>query len=149
MAAIEAYVSAFVAGHPKHYLGHNPIGRLAVLVIILLLIIQAATGLVLAGTDLFYPPLGSWIARWVAAPNVDPSSLTPLARDLMDQTAYAAMRSFRAPFVETHEFTFYLLGAVVILHVAAVVVTELREGGTLVSAMLTGRKIVPGRPEDL
>jgi cytochrome b len=33
--------------------------------------------------------------------------------------------------------------------VAAVVVTELREGDTLVSAMLTGRKIVAGRPEDL
>jgi Ni/Fe-hydrogenase 1 B-type cytochrome subunit len=49
----------------------------------------------------------------------------------------------------THEFTFYLLVAVVILHVGAVVMTELREGGTLVSAMLTGRKIVPGRPEDL
>ena len=50
---------------------------------------------------------------------------------------------------ETHEFTFYLLVGIVILHVAAVVVTELREGDTLVSAMLTGRKIVAGRPEDL
>jgi len=149
LAALEAYVSAFVAGHPKHYLGHNPIGRLAVLVILLLLVVQAVTGLVLAGTDLFYPPFGSWIARWVAASNVDPSTLTPLARDLMDQTAYGAMRAFRAPFVETHEFTFYLLVAVVIVHVAAVVMTELREGGTLVSAMLTGRKIVSGRPEDL
>jgi len=67
----------------------------------------------------------------------------------MDQTAYAAMRSFRGPFVRTHEFTFYLLVAIVILHVAAVVVTELREGDTLVSAMLAGRKIVAGRPEDL
>ncbi len=144
LAALEAYVSAFVAGQPRHYLGHNPVGRLAVLVILLLLVVQAVTGLVLAGTDLFYPPFGGWIARWVAAPNVDPSALTPLARDLMDQTAYGAMRSFRAPFAETHEFAFYLLATVVILHVAAVVMTELREGGTLVSAMLTGRKIVPG-----
>jgi Ni/Fe-hydrogenase 1 B-type cytochrome subunit len=149
LAALEAYVSVFVADHPRHYLGHNPIGRLAALVILLLLVVQAVTGLVLAGTNVFYPPFGRWIAHWVAAPNVDTSTLTPLARDLMDQTAYAAMRSFRAPFVETHEFTFYLLFAVVILHVGAVVVTELREGGTLVSAMLTGQKIVQGRPEDV
>ncbi len=44
---------------------------------------------------------------------------------------------------------FYLLVGVIILHVTAVVVTELRDGGNLVSAMFTGRKIVPGRPEDL
>jgi Ni/Fe-hydrogenase 1 B-type cytochrome subunit len=149
LAALEAYVASVVAGRPRRYLGHNPLGRLAISAILLLLVIEAATGLVLAGTDLFYPPFGSSIAGWVAAPNVDPSTLTPLTRDLMDQAAYAAMRSFRGPFVRTHEFAFYLLVAIVILHVAAVVVTELREGDTLVSAMLTGRKIVSGRPEDL
>ena len=101
-------------------------------------------GLILVGIlILFAGSLGISPAGRVAAPNVDPSPLTPLARDLMDQNAYTAIRSFRAPFVETHEFIFYLLGVVVILHVAAVVVTELRYGGTLVSAMLTGRKIVP------
>jgi Ni/Fe-hydrogenase 1 B-type cytochrome subunit len=147
--ALQAYVAAFLAGHPKHYLGHNPVGRIAVLVILVLLVVQAATGLVLAGTDIFYPPLGNWIVRWIAAPNVDPFTLTPLTRDLYDPNAYAAMRSFRAPFAEIHEFAFYLIAAVAVLHVIAVVVTELREGGTLVSAMFTGRKILPGRPEDL
>jgi cytochrome b len=72
-----------------------------------------------------------------------------LTRNLIDQNAYAAMRSFRAPFAEIHEFTFYMIAAVVVLHVAAVIVTELREGGSLISAMFTGRKILPGRPEDL
>ena len=33
------------------------------------------TGLVLAGTDLFYPPIGAWIADHIAAPNVDPTTL--------------------------------------------------------------------------
>ena len=148
LRSLEAYVSAFLAGHPKHYLGHNPIGRVAVFVILLLLVVQAGTGLLLAGTDIFYPPFGNWIAGWVAAPNIDPVTLTPLARNLMDPKAYAAMRSFRAPFAELHEIGFYLLAAVVFVHVVAVVVTELREGGTLVSAMVTGRKIVSGRPED-
>jgi Ni/Fe-hydrogenase 1 B-type cytochrome subunit len=71
LASLQAYVSAFLAGHPRHYLGHNPVGRLAVLVILLLLVVQAASGLLLAGTDIFYPPFGSWISGWIAAPNTD------------------------------------------------------------------------------
>lgn len=147
--ALEAYVTAFLAGHPRHYLGHNPAGRVAVAIILLLLVVQAVTGLVLAGTDILYPPFGSWIAHWIAAPNVDPSALTPLTRNLMNQDAYAAMRSFRAPFVEIHELAFYGIAAVVVLHVIAVIVTELREGGSLISAMFTGRKIFSGPPQDL
>jgi Ni/Fe-hydrogenase 1 B-type cytochrome subunit len=147
--AFEAYLAAFLAGHPKHYLGHNPVGRLAVLLILLLLIVQGVTGLVLAGTDIFYPPFGGWIAHWIAASNVDPSTLTSLNRNLMDPSSYAAMRSFRTPFVEVHEFTFYVLSTVAGLHIVAVVVTELREGGTIVSAMFTGQKILSSRPEDV
>ena len=147
--ALEAYVAALLAGQPKQYLGHNPAGRLAVLAILLLLLVQAGTGLFLAGTDIFYPPFGSWITHWIATPNVDPSTLTPLTRNLIDPTAYAAMRSLRAPFSQIHVFTFYLIALVVVGHVTAVVATELREGGTLISAMFTGRKIIAGRPEDL
>jgi cytochrome b len=147
--ALEAYVTAFLAGDPRHYLGHNPAGRVAVAIILLLLVVQSVTGLVLAGTDILYPPFGSWIAHWIAAPNVDPSALTPLTRNLMNQHAYAAMRSFRAPFVEVHELAFYGIAAVVVLHVIAVIVTELREGGSLISAMFTGRKIFSGPPQDL
>jgi len=147
--ALEAYITAFLAGDPRHYLGHNPAGRVAVAMILLLLVVQAVTGLVLAGTDILYPPFGSWIAHWIAAPNVDPSALTPLTRNLMNQDAYAAMRSFRAPFVEIHELAFYGIAAVVVLHVIAVIVTELREGGSLISAMFTGRKIFSGPPQDL
>lgn len=149
LRTVEAYLMAFLAGRPKHYLGHNPLGRLAVTLILLLLVIQAVTGLVLAGTDIFYPPFGKWIAQWLAAPGVDPATLTPLARDQMNEMAYAAMRSFRSPYAEVHEVSFYLLVVMIALHVAAVVATELREGGALVSAMLTGRKILPGRPDDL
>lgn len=146
--ALRAYIAAFLAGRPQHYLGHNPLGRLGVAALLLLLLIQAVTGLVLAGTDIFYPPFGHWIAQWVAAPGVDPSTLVPYAPEMVEQAAYQAMREFRKPFVITHEFTFYALVAVIILHVAAVVITELRERGNLVSAMFTGQKILSRPPED-
>ena len=117
--------------------------------ILLFLVVQAVTGLVLAGTEIFYPPFRRWITHWIAAPNVDPTTLTPLTRSLIDPSAYAAMKAFSHPFGEVHEFVFYLVVAIVALHVIAGIVTELREGGTIVSAMFTGRKILPGRPEDL
>lgn len=146
--ALRSYVAAFVAGHPEPYAGHNPVGRLGIAVIFFLIIVQAITGLVLAGTDLFYPPFGSWIAHQVAAPGVDPNSLAPYTPTLYDTAAYKSMRAFREPIALVHLYTFYVLVFAIVAHVAAVVITELREGGSIISAMFTGRKILSGPPVD-
>jgi Ni/Fe-hydrogenase b-type cytochrome subunit len=147
-AAVRAYVASFLTGEPQQYVGHNPLARIGVSLLFLLLLIQVVTGLVLAGTDLFWPPFGSMFAEWVVAPGIEPSTIQPGASELMDQTAYQAMRDFRAPFVLTHEIVFYALAAAVVLHLIAVVVTELHEGGSITSAMFTGRKILVRRPPD-
>ncbi len=146
--AVRSYVAAFIAGPPEQYLGHNPVGRLGIAVLFLLIAIQVITGLVLAGTDLFYPPIGYWIAQWVAAPDVAPDSLVPYAPKMYDAAAYESMRAFRKPFALVHLYSFYLLVVVAVMHVAAVIITELREGGSIISAMFTGRKIISGRPVD-
>lgn len=146
--ALHSYVAAFIAGRPEQYLGHNPAGRLGVAALLLLMSVQAITGLVLAGTDLFYPPIGHWIAQWVAAPDVAPETLVPYAPGMYDTAAYESMRAFREPIELVHLYNFYVLVVVVIAHVAAVIVTELREGGSIISAMFTGRKIISGRPLD-
>ena len=146
--SLRGYVTSFVAGHPGQYAGHNPAGRLAVAVLLLLIAVQAITGLVLAGTDLFYPPFGHWIAQWVAAPGIDPGSLVPYAPDMYAEGAYADMRSLRSPFVTVHLYTFYVLAVAVVAHVTAVIIAERKEGGSLISAMFTGRKIIAGRPVD-
>ena len=146
--ALRSYVTAFVSGPPENYLGHNPIGRIGVTVLLILITIQAVSGLVLAGTDLFYPPIGFWIAEWVAAPGVDPASLVPYAPEMYDAAAWDAMRSFRGPFITLHETSFYILLCVIIGHVAGVIITEKREGGSLISSMFTGTKIIRGEPVD-
>jgi cytochrome b len=147
-AAVSRYIAALRAGHAQQYLGHNPLGRISVAVLLLLLLTQVVTGLVLAGTDLFYPPIGHWIAQWVAAPGVDPASLLPYSPEMYDKTAWDSMRAFRKPFAVTHLYSFWVLVAVVALHIAAVVVTDIKEGGSIISAMFTGRKIVAGPPVD-
>lgn len=147
-AALRAYADSFVSGEPQQYVGHNPLARIAVALLFLLLLVQVVTGIVIAGTDLFWPPFGGWFAAWVAAPGVDPSLVVPGATDVIDKTSYDAMRAFRSPFVEVHELGFYALAVLIVLHIIAVVTTEIHEGGSITSAMFTGRKILSRRPPD-
>jgi cytochrome b len=148
LTALKAYTASFLSGEPQQYVGHNPLARVAVALLFLLLLVQVATGIVIAGSDLFWPPFGGWFAAWVAAPGVDPSLVVPGATDIMDKASYDAMRAFRSPFVEVHEIGFYALAVLIVLHVIAVVVTEIHEGGGITSAMFTGRKILSRPPPD-
>jgi len=146
--ALRNYVVAFFSGRPEQYIGHNPVGRLGVAVLFLLIALQAVTGLVLVGTDLFLPPFGHWIAQWVAAPGIAPDTVVPYAPAMYDETAYQGMRAFRKPIAVIHLYSFYFLVAAVVLHVAAVIITDMREGGSIISAMFTGRKTLSGHPID-
>lgn len=146
--ALRSYVTAFISGPPENYLGHNPVGRIGVMLLLILITIQAVTGLVLAGTDLFYPPFGYWIAQWVVAPGIEPSTLLPYSPEMYDSAAWDAMRAFRSPFITLHETSFYILLVIIVVHVASVVITEKREGGGLISAMFTGEKVIRGEPVD-
>lgn len=139
----------FIRGNAPFYLGHNPLARIFLSVLVLLLVVQAATGLLLAGTDVYMPPFGGVIQEWVAGDTHDPELVRPYATETVNAEAYAEMRAFRSPIVRTHEYTFYLLIALIAIHIATAVVAELREGGTVISAMFTGRKVHEREPVDL
>ena len=146
---LRAYIASCKAGQPRQYLGHNPLGKIAVTLLLFLLLTQAVTGLVVAGTDIFYPPIGSWIANWIAAPGVDPGTLMPYAKDTYNMVAYDEMRAFRKPFITVHYYGFYVLLGVIAVHILAVVVAEIKEGGNLISAMFNGKKVLNETPVDL
>ncbi len=147
-AALKAYLKELIHGDEPPYLGHNPVARLMVSILLTLLVLQAVTGLVLAGTDIYYPPFGHWIASWIAAPGVDPSTIVPYDKTGIDPKSWGSMRSFRSVFLTVHYWNFYALLVLIVIHIAGVVVTELREGGGIVSAMLTGRKAFDREPKD-
>jgi cytochrome b len=56
------------------------------------------------------------------------------------------MRAFRRPFVEVHEFGFYALAVIIVLHLIAVVTTELLEGGSIRSARFPPSAVTTARP---
>lgn len=146
---LRSFLTELRAGRAKPYLGHDPLARIALTALLALLIVQAVSGLILAGTDLFMPPLGSRIASTVAAAGVDPSTLVPYAPAMYDADAYAAMRSWRAPVVATHRYVFYSLLVLASLHILAVVLSEVRDGSGVVSAMFSGKKIAKEPPVDV
>ena len=113
---------------------------------------QAITGLVLAGTDLYIPPFGHNIAEWVAgegATSDEIANFKPGTKVGLNSEAYAEMRAFRKPIITTHMYVFCTLLVSILLHVVAVIVTEVREGNGLISAMFTGEKVVIKKPVDL
>ena len=152
LRSLNEYVAGMKSGMPPLYLGHNPLGKLMVAFLFLLLSMQATTGLVLAGTDLYLPPFGHEIAEWVTGSGEEHDkikNLKPGSKDNVDSAAYAEMRKFRKPYITTHVYVFYILLIAIFLHIAAVVLAEVREKNGLVSAMLSGKKIASGKPLDL
>ena len=147
-AAAKSYLRGMIRGDVRPYLGHNPVARAMIALLLALLVLQAATGLILAGTDIYYPPFGYWVAAWIAAPGVDPATLAPYNKTGIDPAAWGAMRAFRSPIVTIHLWNFYVLMVAIVIHIVGVVVTELREGGAIVSAMFTGRKMIDREPAD-
>jgi cytochrome b len=138
-----AYLRGFVAGDHKQYMGHNPLARLMITFMFLLLLIQATSGLILAGTDLYMPPFGAYFAQWVTNGNQEMlAQLKPGSLEFVDPEAYSEMRLFRTLFISTHVYVFYTLLVAILLHIAAVVVTEVRSRSGIISAMFTGEKWV-------
>ncbi len=145
---LKTYIAAEKSCNPEYYLGHNPKGRLAVAALFLVLLTMACSGLVLAGTDIYYPPFGAMIQEWIAATGVNPAEVAPYIKDNVDAAAYKEMRALRSPFITTHYWTFFILLGLVIIHIGAVIYTEIKAGGSLISAMFTGKKLLPREPED-
>ncbi len=142
------YARGFMKGEAPPYLGHNPLGRVMIAVLLLLLLAQSVTGLVIAGTDIYFPPLGTTMKKWIAE---DPSKLEvirPYSKENVDEERYREMKAFREPFVETHETLYFIIILAVIAHVTAAVVTDIKERNAIISAMFSGRKVFAKKPVD-
>ena len=136
------------SGQPQTFVGHNPKGRLSIMFLLMLLIIMMVTGIVRAGTDIYYPPLGQMFASQVAAEGVSPSDIKPYDKTGTDADKLAKLKAFKGPFGEVHIYTAYILWLMILLHLVAVIRVESAGEGTLVSAMFSGKKYLPREPAD-
>ncbi len=148
ITCLKDYWAAYSTPKPIQYLGHNPMGRLAITAMFILLILQAVSGIVLAGTDIFFPPFGNYFAEMVAASGVNPADVVPYNKELVDPEMVKEMRAIRSPFIEIHKFGLYALPTLIVIHVASVIATEVKHGGGIISAMFTGNKSFKDDPVD-
>jgi Ni/Fe-hydrogenase 1 B-type cytochrome subunit len=125
------------------YKGHNPVGKLMVLALLSLMSIQMVTGLVIAGTDIYYPPFGNYFAQSIAIDIDNIQDIKPYSKVNVDEKAYKAMRDIRKPFITAHIYAFYGLIFLIPLHIIGVIIAERRERSALVSAMFNGYKYLP------
>lgn len=143
-----AYKTELAAGKNPQYLGHNPKGKFAVLAIMLLLVTIMITGLLRAGTDIYYPPLGSAVQSYLADTNVEPTSLKPYDATGVNAEKADALKPMKGLAGQVHVYAVYVLLLLMLLHVFAVIYTEVKRQPGIISAMFSGKKIIQGQPKD-
>lgn len=112
-----AYLRAMVAGHPRHYFGHNPAGALMVFALLATVASLLLTGLMTLSVIDFEGPL------------------LFLANLVSDETSYSIRH--------LHEFLPTVALVLVALHLMGVVSGSIQHKENLVRAMVTGKKDVP------
>lgn len=145
---LHAYQDSVKSGRPLTFIGHNPKGRLSVLVMLLLMTMMMATGLIRAATDIYYPPFGHLAAAYVAAQDTPPGDLKPYDETGTNPEKMAQLQAFKRPVGTIHLYGAYLFWLLIIVHITVVVRSENAGNGSLVSAMISGRKYLPREPVD-
>jgi cytochrome b len=131
-STVLAYARDILAGKSKRYLGHNPLGGMMVIALLLSLLAASITGLVLQGAEKGTGPFAAITTRTsVTLPAV-------ISRAVADDDDEGANEAWK----ELHEFFANLSLLLVALHIAGVIIGSLVHRENLVRAMFTGRKPV-------
>ncbi|MDS4031279.1 MAG: cytochrome b/b6 domain-containing protein [Candidatus Contendobacter sp.] len=112
-AALE-YVKALLRGETPHYLGHNPLGAWSIVAMLVLLLVQAGTGLFANDDIMIEGPLYAWVSKETS------DWLTTI-----------------------HKLNFNLLLLVIVVHLSAVLFYLLVKRENLIHPMLSGFKRLP------
>lgn len=134
-AEIARYARGFFRGRPDHYTGHNPLGGLMVIALLIGLLATTITGLMVYAIEEHAGPLASFAI-------VEDSHLSDRGvRGGSEGDADEAREEF---WEELHELFTNLTLGLVFFHIIAVLAGSAVHRENLIKAMITGRK--PGRP---
>lgn len=105
------YIKQIFSGSSQHYLGHNPLGAIMVLVLLTLILLQVTSGFVSSDDVFWYGPMYEWVGD-----------------DLQEFLA------------EWHKTLPDILLGLVACHILAILIHEIAFKERLVKAMLNGKK---------
>jgi cytochrome b len=112
--------------HPKRYLGHSPAGGAMVVLLLVMLAATTVTGII--GEEQHEQAAPAAIAA------------TDANGDEQESNHNGEGRGEESPFVEAHEVLANLTLALVLLHIAGVILASFAHRENLVASMFTGRK---------
>ena len=135
-SAVLGYAREMLIAKPKHYLGHNPLGGMMILALLVSLLAAGVTGLALQGAEQGTGPFASLAAgTTLAMPSV-------IAKAVADDDDDEEGEGNEEIWEELHEFFANLTLLLVALHITGVIIGSLVHRENLVRAMFTGRKRV-------
>lgn len=135
-STVLGYAREMLIAKPKHYLGHNPLGGMMILALLVSLLAAGATGLALQGAEQGTGPFASLSSgATVTLPGVIATAVADDDDDKEDEGSEEIWE-------ELHEFFANLTLLLVALHIAGVIIGSLVHRENLVRAMFTGRKRV-------
>ena len=138
-SAVLAYARDLLAGQARRYLGHNPLGGVMIIALLLSLLATGVSGGAVLGAKENRGPLAGIAAETTGlAPSVISTAVADDDGD-EDKDKHEGPES---AWGEVHEFFANLTLLLVVLHVAGVIVGGLAHRENLVRAMFTGRKHV-------
>ena len=137
---IKQMLESLSKGKIPYYSGHNPLGQINVFVMLIVMAIIAISGLIRAGTDIYYPPFGSMVLAYVAKPGVSTENIKPYNKEGIIKKNYKVVAKYKRIVGKIHLYSSYLLILLMFFHINGVIYMERKEGTALVSAMITGIK---------
>jgi cytochrome b len=152
-SAAAGYVRDVLLFRAKRYVGHSPGGGAMVLVLLVSLALTVTTGLIVYGAGEQAGPLAPLFASSTTDAEVSVPYLTEraLADNEESERSSASQDRSESVFLEImeegHEFLANFTLALVLLHVAAVLLASVVHRENLIRAMVTGYKRRPADPE--
>lgn len=143
-AAVIEYVRGMKAGHPRRYLGHNPLGGWMIVAMLATLAVVTYSGLVVYAIEENAGPLAGIVAADTGAGLAPGQALIGAARagddDNDEDEEPAGSEASEAYWEEIHEAATNLMLVFIALHLLGVAWGSLTHKENLARAMITGRK---------
>lgn len=135
---VAEYAKSLLDGKPTHYLGHNPLGGLMVVALLLTLSLVTVSGMKLLAVEEGRGPLAGndglvVMSQAVASPHEEYEYEYGEHEGGHEEEGEEFWE-------EIHEAAVNFMWLLVVLHIAGVLFSSMREGESLVKAMITGYK---------
>lgn len=140
---IKAYARSLLNGSAKRYLGHNPLGGLMVVALLLSLAMTSLSGMMLYGAEEGKGPLAGMMQAQAGKSLQLPSVISTAQADDDDERegkgGFAGKKESEA-LEEVHEFFANFTVLLIVFHLFGVMFESLFHRESLISAMLSGFK---------